>query len=248
MTFPWELSRVLRDSADSFDVAVKSNSLPVYGTLKGQTKSTLGPGKTEFHFFEIFLLLELVWIYDKLNTNAKKSPCHRHTEKRRNTKLKLCMSEKLSTYNKKKIVNWSKKVGEEVLPWNYQFFRTLLTFPSPLFPIIHPGGEVSFRKRGSKFSLTLSHHHQTLHVTLREVKFTKGGAHSPSNIPLPLPLHTHTHTRMLQTPGTPLSGSEVYRKGYICYHPANDSRSGGKFPKRLWRCVGGGYNKMIWFC
>ena len=32
---------------------------------------------------------------------------------------------------------------------------------------------------------------KTLHVTLREVKFTKGGAHS--NIPLPLPLHSHTH-------------------------------------------------------
>ena len=118
--------------------------------------------------------------------------------------------------------------------------------PSSLFPIMHPGGEVNFRKRGSKFSLPLSHRHQTLHVTLREVKFTKGGAHSPSNIPLPLPLHTYT--RMRQTPDTLLSGSQAYIKGYICYHPANDSRSGGKFPKRLWRCVVGGYNKMIWFC
>ena len=44
-------------------------------------------------------------MYDKLKTNAKKGPCHRHIKKRRNTKLKLCMSEKLSTYNKKKIVN-----------------------------------------------------------------------------------------------------------------------------------------------
>ena len=126
-------------------------------------------------------------------------------------------------------------------------FRTLLTSPSPSpFLIMHLGGEVNFRKRGSKFSLPLSHRHQTLHVTLREVKFTKGGAHSPSNIPLPLPLHTYT--RMRQTPDTLLSGSQAYIKGYICYHPANDLRSGGKFPKRLWRCVGGGYNKMIWFC
>ena len=65
---------------------------------------------------------------------------------------------------------------------------------------MHPGGEVSFRKRGSKFSLTLPHRHRTLHVTLREVKFTKRGAHSPSNIPLPLPLHTHTHTHACSKP------------------------------------------------
>ena len=58
--------------------------------------------------------------------------------------------------------------------------------------------------------------------------------------------HTHTHTR--QNPDTPLSGIQVYRKGYICYHPANDSRSGHKFPKTLWCCVGGGYDKIIWFC
>ena len=65
---------------------------------------------------------------------------------------------------------------------------------------------------------------KTLHVPLREVKFTKGGARSPSDIPLPLPLlHTHTHTRMRQTPDTPLSGSQVYREGYICYHPVHDS-------------------------
>ena len=66
--------------------------------------------------------------------------------------------------------------------------------PSPLFPIMHPRGEVNFRKRGSKLSLPLFHRLQTLHVPLKEVKFTKGGAHSPSDIPLPLPLHTHTHT------------------------------------------------------
>ena len=69
---------------------------------RGQNKSTLGPEKTESHFSEISPLSELVRIYNKLNTNAKKSPCHRYTKKRRNTKLKLCMSEELSTYNKKK--------------------------------------------------------------------------------------------------------------------------------------------------
>ena len=124
------------------------------------------------------------------------------------------MFEKLSMYNKKKKRSWINQKEQQ--------FGTLRMSPSPLFPIMHPGGEVNFRKRGSKFSLPLSHRHQTLHVTLREVKFIKGCAHSPSNIPLPLPLHTHT--RMRQTPDTPLSGSQVYIKGYICYHPAHDSR------------------------
>ena len=158
-----------------------------------------------------------------------------------NTKLKLCMSEKLFMSSKKKDRELIKKSRRGSPTLKLSIFRMLLTSP-----IMHSGGEVNFRKRGSKFSVPLSHRHQTLHVTLREVKFTKGGAHSPSNIPLPLPLHSHT--RMRQTPDTPLSGSQVYIKGYICYHPANDSRSGGKFPKRLWCCVSGGYNKMIWFC
>ena len=122
----------------------------------------------------------------------------------------------------------------------------LLTSPPPSSPSCTQEGR-SILERGVQISPYLSPTViKTLHVTLREVKFTKGGAHSPSNIPLPLPLHSHT--RMRQTPDTPLSGSQVYIKGYICYHPANDSRSGGKFPKRIWRCVGGGYNKMIWFC
>ena len=155
------------------------------------------------------------------------------------------MSEKLSMNNKKRSWINQKRQEEESYPKTINFFRTLLTSLSPFFPIMHPGGEVNFRKRGSKLSLPLSHRHQTLHVTLREVKFTKGGAHSPSNIPLPLPLHSYT--RMRQTPDTPLSGSQVYIKGYICYHPASDSRSGSKFPKKLWCCVSGGYNKMIWF-
>ena len=108
--------------------------------------------------------------------------------------------------------------------------------PTLLFPIMHPGGEVSFRKRGSKFFLPLSHRHQTLHL-VHILLLT-----SPSS------LLASTHTRMRQTPDTPLSGSQVYTKGYICYHPASDSRSGSKFPKRLWCCVSGEYNKMIWFC
>ena len=116
--------------------------------------------------------------------------------------------------------------------------------PTSLFPVMHPGGEVNFRKRGSKFFLPLSHRHQTLHLVhilpLTSPSSLLASTHTHT--------HTHTHTRMRQTPDTPLSGSQVYIKGYICYHPANDSRSGNKFPKRLWRCVGGGYNKMIWFC
>ena len=124
-------------------------------------------------------------------------------------------------YNKTKDRVLIKKGKRRSPTLKLSIFHTLLTSPSSLL-IMHPGGEVNFRKRGSKFSLPLSHRHQTLHVTLREVKFTKGCAHSPSNIPLPLPLHTHT--RMRQTPDTPLSGSQVYRKGYICYHLVHDSR------------------------
>ena len=169
------------------------------------------------------------------------------------------MSEKLSMNNKKRSWINQKEQEEESYPKTINFpARSLCPPPpSPLFPIMHPGGEVNFRKRGSKLSLPLFHCHQTLHVPLKEVKFTNGGAHSPSDIPLPLHTHTHTHahththththTRMRQTPDTPLSGSQVYIKGYICYHPANNSRSGHKFPKRLWCCVGGGYNKMILF-
>ena len=89
---------------------------------------------------------------------------------------------------------------------------------------MHPGGEVNFRKRGSKFSQPLSYSHQTLHVPLREVKFTKGGAHSPSNIPLPLPSSTHTHACV-----KPLIHPWVEVK---FVYPANDSRSGDKFPKK----------------
>ena len=155
------------------------------------------------------------------------------------------MSEKLSMYNKTKDRELIKKGKRRSPTLKLSIFRTLLTSPSSLL-IMHPGGEVNFRKRGSKFSLPLSHRHQTLHVTLREVKFTRKVRILLPTSPSPFP--SSTHTRMRQTSDTPLSGSQVYIKGYICYHPANDSRSGSKFPKRLWRCVVGGYNKMIWFC
>ena len=55
-----------------FSTSSPANSLPVQETLLQQNKSTLGPEKTDFKFFEIFLLPELVGTYDKLNINAKK--------------------------------------------------------------------------------------------------------------------------------------------------------------------------------
>ena len=58
--------------------------------------------------------------------------------------------------------------------------------PTSLFPVMHPGGEVNFRKRGSKFFLPLSHRHQTLHL-VHILLLT-----SPS--PLLSSTHTHTHT------------------------------------------------------
>ena len=53
-----------------------ASSLPVHGTLPRQNKSTLGPEKPSFKFFESFLLLELVCTYDKLNIYAKNISCH----------------------------------------------------------------------------------------------------------------------------------------------------------------------------
>ena len=140
------------------------------------------------------------------------------------------MSEKLSMYNKTKDRELIKKGKRRSPTLKLSIFRTLLTSPSSLL-IMHPGGEVNFRKRGSKFSLPLSHRHQTLHVTLREVKFTRKVRILLPTSPSPFP--SSTHTRMRQTSDTPLSASQVYIKGYICYHSANDSRSGNKFPKRL---------------
>ena len=57
--------------------------------------------------------------------------------------------------------------------------------------------------------------------------------------PSPFPSSTHTHACV-----KPLIHPWVEVK---FVYPANDSRSGDKFPKKLWCCVGGGYNKMIWF-
>ena len=53
-----------------------ASSLPVHGTLPRQNKSTLGPEKPSFKYFESFLLSELVCTYDKLNIFAKNISCH----------------------------------------------------------------------------------------------------------------------------------------------------------------------------
>ena len=63
----------------SFLTLSPANSLPVHGTLLRQNKSTLWLEKPCFGLFEIFLLSELVFTYDKLNIYAKKkNSCHRH--------------------------------------------------------------------------------------------------------------------------------------------------------------------------
>ena len=129
-----------------------------------------------------------------------------------NTKLKLCMSEKLFMSSKKKDRELIKKSRRGSPTLKLSIFPHAPFVPTSLFPVIHPGGEVNFRKRGSKFFLPLSHRHQTLHLVHILL---------PTS---PSPLLSSTHTRMRQTPDTPLSGSQVYRMGYICYHPAHDSR------------------------
>ena len=129
-----------------------------------------------------------------------------------NTKLKLCMSEKLFMSSKKKDRELIKKSRRGSPTLKLSIFPHAPFVPTSLFPVIHPGGEVNFRKRGSKFFLPLSHRHQTLHLVHILL---------PTS---PSPLLSSTHTRMRQTPDTPLSGSQVYIKGYICYHPAHDSR------------------------
>ena len=53
-----------------------ASSLSVHGTLPRQNKSTLGPEKPSFKFFESFLLSELVCTYGKLNIYAKNISCH----------------------------------------------------------------------------------------------------------------------------------------------------------------------------
>ena len=65
----WEFSQ--------FSMSSTASSLSVHGTLPRQNKSTLGPEKPSFKFFESFLLSELVCTYDKLNIYAKNISCHR---------------------------------------------------------------------------------------------------------------------------------------------------------------------------
>ena len=81
-----------------------------------------------------------------------------------NTKLKLCMSEKLFMSSKKKDRELIKKSRRGSPTLKLSIFPHAPFVPTLLFPIMHPGGEVSFRKRGSKFFLPLSHRHQTLHL------------------------------------------------------------------------------------
>ena len=66
------------ESFHSFLTLSPANSLPVHGTLLRQNKSTLWHEKPCFGLFEIFLLSELVFMYDKLNIYAKKNSCLRH--------------------------------------------------------------------------------------------------------------------------------------------------------------------------
>ena len=157
-----------------------------------------------------------------------------------NTKLKLCMSEKLSTYNKKKDRELIKKGRRRSPTLKLSIFPHAPFVPTSLFPIMHPGGEVNFRKRGSNSS------YLSPTVIKPFIWCTFSLWHPPPPYSPP-----HTHTRMRQTPDPPLSGSQVYIKGYICYHPASDSRGlnleRGKFVKNLWCCTGGRYNKIIWF-
>ena len=122
------------------------------------------------------------------------------------------MSEKLSMSSKKKDRELIKKSRRRSPTLKLSIFPHAPFVPTLLFPIMHSGGEVNFRKRGSKFFLPLSHRHQTLHLVHILL---------PTS---PSPLLSSTHTRMRQTPDTSLSGSQVYIKGYICYHPAHDSR------------------------
>ena len=133
-------------------------------------------------------------------------------------------------YNKTKDHELIKNCKRRSPTLKLSIFRTLLTSPSP-FLIMHPGGEVSFRKRGSKFSLPLSHRHQTLHVTLREVKFTKGGTHSPSNIPLPAPPsppHTHACAKPLIHPWVEVKFTE---RGIYAIIPRMTRGAGASFQR-----------------
>ena len=109
-----------------------------------------------------------------------------------NTKLKLCTSEELSMSSKKKGRELIKKSRRGSPTLKLSIFPHAPFVPTLLFPIMHPGGEVSFRKRGSKFFLPLSHRHQTLHL-VHILLLT-----SPS--PLLSSTHTHTQTHACAKP------------------------------------------------
>ena len=139
-------------------------------------------------------------MYNKLNTYAKKIPCHRY-----------------------------------------------------LFPITHPGGEVNFRKRGTKFSQSLSHRHQNPPCTLEGSEVYKRRCtfsfwHPPS--PFPFSTHTHTHAcaKPLIHPWVEVKFTEWGIYVIIpCMIRGGWFWSRGKFVKKRWCCVGGRYNKIIWF-
>ena len=104
------------------------------------------------------------------------------------------MSEKLSMYNKTKDRVLIKKGKRRSPTLKLSIFHTLLTSPSSLL-IMHPGGEVNFRKRGSKFSLPLSHRHQNPPCTLEGSEvYKRRCTFSFWHPPPPSPPHTLTHT------------------------------------------------------
>ena len=174
----------------------RANSLPVYGTLLGQNKSTLGPEKTESHFFEISPLSKLVWIYDKLNTNAKKVPVIGTLRREETLSLSCACLKNYPRIIKKKDRELIKKRRRRSPTLKLSIFPHTPYVTLPPLPHHAPRRGRSVLEREVQNSPYLSPTViKTLHVTLREVKFTKGCANSPSNIPLPLPLHTHTHTR-----------------------------------------------------
>ena len=110
-----------------------------------------------------------------------------------NTKRKLCTSEKLSMSDKKR--SWLNQKGQGGSPTlKLSIFPYAPFVPTLLFPIMHPGGEVNFRKRGSKFSLPLSHRHQNPSCNLEGSEVYKGRCtFSFQHPPPPSPPHIHTH-------------------------------------------------------
>ena len=143
-----------------------------------------------------FLVLELVWIYDKLNRYAKKVSVMGTLRREETLSLSCAHLKSYPCINEKKIVNYSKRAGGGVLPQNYQFFRTLLASPPPSSPSCTQEGR-SILERGvqncpypsstvikpfmypwKKWSLQ-----RDVHILLP--------TYPP---PPPSPPHTHTHT------------------------------------------------------